>query len=180
MSTRVEIRRVMFDYEKMCEMIVSELDFAVSDDNFPEDEYEEHVKYLIERGLNEYIEKTIKIHHLNDVSVYMSNSTDTFKISCDSSKIYEKPNYDVQEQTFGENLPDSEEVYIDNTGYQVREISIETILRKIREEMEKYIENEYHNPKKLEKIMNVFYKVRRDEDYHKMLKNKLEKILKKY
>lgn len=170
MSTKIEIRRVMFDYEKMCDMIVGELDFAVSDDNVPEDEWEEHIKYLIERGVNEYIEKTIEIHHLNDVIIYVSNSTDTFKISCDSSQIYEKPNYDVQEQTFGENLPDGEDVCIDNKGYHVREISIETILRKIRLGIKKNIENEYHNPKKLEKIMDIFYKVCRDENFHPMLK----------
>ena len=158
MSTKIEIRRVMFDYEKMCEMIVSELDFAVSDDNVPEDEWKEHIRTIINNGLVQYIEKTIEIHHLNNVIVYMSKSTETFKISCDGSEIYDKPNYCVEEQTFGRNQPDIEEVYIDNKKYTTRCFSGKTILRKIRLGIEENIENEYHNPKKLEKIMKVFYK----------------------
>lgn len=170
MSTKIEIRRVMFDYEKMCEMIVNELDFAVSDDNVPEDEWKEHVKYLIERGLNEYSEVRIEIRHLNDVSVYISKSTDTFRIYWGCNNIYEKLNYDVQEQTFGENLPDGEDIYIDNKRYSVRKILDKTILRKIRLGIKENIENDYYNPKKLEKIMKVFYKVCGDENYHPMLK----------
>ena len=158
MSTKVEIRKVMFDYEKISEMIVSELDFAVSDDNLPEDEWKEHIRTIINNCLVHYIEKTIEIHHLNNVNVYMSKSNNTLKISGDGSEIYEKPNYYAEEQAFGRNLPDYEEVYIDNEKYTTRDFSGKTILRKIRLGIEENIENEYHNPKKLEKIMKVFYK----------------------
>ena len=175
MSTKVEIRRVMFDYEKMCEMIISELDFAVSDDNVPEDEYEEHVKFLIERGLNEYIKKRIEIRHLENVCI--NKGKNIFEIFWDNTIFYEMANYCVEEQTFGRNLPDCEEVYIENEKYTPRKISSVTILRKIREEMEKYIETEDLNLKKLKKIMKVFYKVCKDESYQANLENKIIELL---
>ena len=178
MRTKVEIRKIMFDYEKMCEMIVSEFDFAVTDDNIPEERWEEHIKYLIERGLHEYFEMSIEIHHLNNVIFYMSRSTDTINISGDGTEIYNKPKYYAQEQALGENLPDGEEVYLDNRRQTVRELSTWTVLRKIRLGIRENIENEYHNSKKLEKIMMVFLKVCGDEDFHAMLKNNLGKILK--
>ena len=177
MSTKVEIRRVMFDYEKISEMIVSELDFAVSDDNVPENEYENYVKYLIDRSVNEYIEKRIEIRHLDNVEVLINKSKNIFKIFWCGDDFFEKPNYCVEEQTFGRNLQDYEEVCIDNEKYTPRKISSVTILRKIREEMEKYIETEDLNLKKLEKIMKVFYKVCRDESYQSNLENKIIELL---
>ena len=180
MSTKIEIRRVMFDYEKMCEMIVNELDFAVTDDNVPENEWEKHVKYLIERGLHEYFEWTEEIHHLNNVVVYVSKNKNKCNILADGSEIYDKPNYDFNEQALGENLPDCEYIIIDNKRILARNYSIGTILRKIRLEIDKNIENECYTPKKLEKIMKVFYKFCGDEDYRTMLKNNLVKILKNY
>ena len=177
MSTKVEIRRVMFDYEKISEMIVSELDFAVSDDNVPEDEYEEHVKFLINRSVSENIEKRIEIRHLDNVEVWMNKGKNMFEIFWDDVIFYEKPNYDVQEQVLSKLLPDYEEVYIDNEKYTTRKISSVTILRKIREEMEKYIETEDLNLKKLEKIMKVFYKVCKDESYQVHLENKIIELI---
>ena len=142
MSTKVEIRKVMFDYEKIGEMIVSELDFAVSDDNLPEDEWKEHIRTIINNCLVHYIEKTIEIHHLNNVIVYMSKYYELWNAQAQ---------YYAEEQAFGRNLPDYEEVYIDNEKYTTRAFSGKTILRKIRLGIEENIENEYHNPKKLEK-----------------------------
>ena len=177
MSTKVEIRRVMFDYEKISEMIVNELDFAVSDDNVPENKYEDYVKCLINRSFSENIEKRIEIRHLDNVEVWMNKGKNMFKIFWCGDDFYEMANYCVEEQTFGRNLPDYEEVCIDNEKYTPRKISSVTILRKIREETEKYIENEYYKPKKLEKIMKVFYKVCGDESYQSNLENKIIELL---
>ena len=177
MSTKVEIRRVMFDYEKISEMIVNELDFAVSDDNVPENKYEDYVKYLINRSFSENIEKRIEIRHLDNVEVWMNKGKNMFEIFWDDVTFYEMANYCVEEQVLSKLLPDYEEVYIDNEKYTPRKISSVTILRKIREETEKYIENEYYKPKKLEKIMKVFYKVCGDESYQSNLENKIIELL---
>ena len=145
--------------------------------NYLENEYENYIKYLIDRSVNEYIEKRIEIHNLENVEVWINKSENMFEIFWDGIIFYEKPNYCVEEQVLSKLLPDYEEVYIDNEKYTPRKISSVTILRKIREEMEKYIETEDLNLKKLEKIMKVFYKVCKDESYQVHLENKIIELI---